>query len=235
MTLADFNTLKDKIINDSEYLSWIAQIAIIEREFANSSAFNNSIALDHGLKHMNRVAQNTYKLMQEYGCRNNLCRLGFIAGLIHDIGIIHGKKNHAETGANMCSNFLRKFAILKEDEIKIIKEAILTHGNGKNTSNIMGLILALSDKMDMCASRSLANSSPIKEIKSYKATIENATLKIYYEMSSSKGIEGLYIIPKSIDVPTSIAKKLKLNLAFYINDKLEDFSARSSYKGEIYK
>lgn len=234
MTLADFNTLKEKIINDTEYLNWMDRISLIEREFANSSEFNNSIALDHGIKHMQRVAKNTYDLMHDYGCDNNLCLLGYIVGLIHDIGIIHGKKNHAEKGANMCPDFLRKFSILNEDEIYLIKEAILTHGDGV-TQNIIGLFLALTDKIDMCKSRSLANTSPIKEIKNYKSTIDNHTLKINYEMSSLKGIEGLYIIPKSIDVPTSIAKELKLNIEFYINGKLEDFASRKYYKGEIYK
>lgn len=81
----ELEIIKQKIISDVEYQKWMKEIANIEKEFANSSDFNNKIALDHGIKHMNRVAMNVYKLMNEYGCDKSICNLGYIAGLIHDI------------------------------------------------------------------------------------------------------------------------------------------------------
>ena len=227
--------IKQKIIADKEYQKWMKEIASYEENFANSSEFNNKIALDHGIDHMNRVATNVYKLMHEYGCDSTSCNLGYIAGLIHDIGIINGKKNHAENGSIMVRPFLKRLDILDDKEIDIIKDAVANHGSGENTDNEIALFLAIADKADMCKKRSLGNSSPIQEIQNYHVDISNNTLNIYYELSSSKGIEGLYIIPKSIDVPKSIANRLGIQIKFYINDQEEDFSSRSDYTGEIYK
>ena len=59
---------KEKIILDEEYKIWMQEIAEVERELAISSEFNNKVALDHGIKHMDRVANNVYKLLKEYNC-----------------------------------------------------------------------------------------------------------------------------------------------------------------------
>ena len=223
--------IKQKIISDTEYQKWMKEIANYEGSFANSSEFNNQIALDHGIEHMNRVAMNVYKLMQEYGCDSTSCDLGYIAGLIHDIGIINGKKNHAQNGSLMVRPFLKRLDILSDVEIEKIEYAVAHHGSGENTDNEIALFLAIADKIDMCKARSLGNSSPIQEIESYHTTISHNTLNIYYELSSLKGLEGLYIIPKSIDVPKNIANKLGMQIKFYINNQEEDFASRYNYTG----
>lgn len=227
--------IKQKIISDIEYQKWMKEIANMEKEFASSSDFNNKIALDHGIEHMNRVAINVYKLMNEYGCDKNICNLGYIAGLIHDIGIIHGKKNYAENGSNMVEVFLKKFDLLNDIEIEEIKNAVATHSDGENAKNYIGLFLAIADKIDMCKERFLGKTSPIQDICSYSSNININTLEIHYEMSSPKGIEALYMIPKSIDVPTKIANSLGIKIKFYINGKSENFVNRKEFKGKIYK
>lgn len=227
--------IKQKIISDIEYQKWMNEIAIIENEFANSSDFNNKIALDHGIEHMNRVAINTYKLMNEYGCDKSTCTLGYIAGLVHDIGIIYGKKNHAAAGSDMVEAFLKRFDFLDNIEIEKIKNAIAVHSDGENAKNDIGLFLSVADKIDMCKERLLGKSSPIQDIISYSTNINNNTLEIHYEMLSPKGIEALYMIPKSIDVPTKIANSLGIKIKFYINGKPENFVNRNEYNEKIYE
>lgn len=231
----DLQIMKQKIISDIEYQKWMEEIERLQQSFASSSEFNSKIALDHGVEHMSRVAENVYKLMNEYGCYEDSCNLGYIAGLIHDIGIIKGKKNHAENGSHMVKPFLTKLDLLNDIEIDKIKDAVAKHGSGENTGNEIAFFLALADKIDMCKKRSLGNCSPIQEIQSYRANISHNTLNIYYELSSRKGIEGLYIIPKSIDVPQNIANRLGIQIKFYINGKEENFADRLNYTGEIYK
>ena len=227
--------IKQKIISDDEYIKWMEEISIVENEFANSSEFNNIVALDHGIQHMNRVAETVYKLMKEYGCSKNVCYLGYISGLIHDMGMIHGKKNHAQNGSKMAKLFLKKLDFLNNSEIETVANAIATHGDGANAEGNIGLFLAIADKIDMCKERSLSKTSPIHLINSYNANINYDTLDVYYEMSSSKGIEALYMIPKSIDIPLKIAKDLGLKVKFFINGKIEDFADRKNYEGQIYK
>lgn len=83
--------------------------------------------------------------------------------------------------------------------------------------------------------RTLGTFSPIQSIKDYGVTIQNKILKISYEFSSKDGKIGLYMIPKSIDVPISIASSLGLQVEFYIDGKLEEFEDRNSYQGYVYK
>ena len=54
-----YNTLYEIINNKKE-------ISNVEKEFAISSEFNNKVALDHGIHHMDRVANNLYNLLKEY-------------------------------------------------------------------------------------------------------------------------------------------------------------------------
>lgn len=228
------SSIKQTIISNDEYIEWMNKISIVENDFAISSNFNNMIALDHGVKHMNRVAETVYKLMKEYGSSQDDCYLGYIAGLIHDIGMIYGKNNHAQNGSEMARNFLKKLNILDVNEIEVISSAIAIHGNGAITENNIGLFLTIADKIDMCKDRFLGEISPIQLIDGYRTNIHQNTIEIYYEMSSLNGVEALYMIPKSIDIPQKIAKYLGLKVKFFINGKKEDFIDRENYSGQVY-
>lgn len=227
--------IKQEIVLHEDYIKWGKEIKKFEESFANSSDFNNSVALDHGIKHMERVASQVYLLLKQYGCDEHTSCLGYIAGLIHDIGMIYGKENHAQNGSELSKIFLKKLQILTDSEIEIIANAILTHGNGKNAENCIGVILALVDKIDICKERSIGLYSPIKMIDSYSVNIKENTLVIDYKMISLQGKEGIYMIPKTIDVPIMLAEKLGLNIQFFINGVIEEFIDRNDYKGKIYK
>lgn len=226
--------IKNQIIEDTKYKLWMEEIAKVEKEFAISSKFNNMVALDHGIKHMDRVANNVYKLLKEYNCDNHTCILGYITGLVHDIGMIKGKKGHAENGSKFAEIYLKKFNFLNEKDISKITSAIKNHGNGGENPDEITAFLAISDKADMCKARSLGKLSPIQYIDDYNLKLENGVLQIRYTISNNKGKEGLYIIPKSIDIPEKLGSKLGLKVEFYINNKLEKFEDRKEYAGKIY-
>ena len=198
--------IKNQIIEDKEYKIWMKEIAKVEKEFAISSKFNNMVALDHGIKHMDRVANNVYKLLKEYNCNNHTCILGYVTGLVHDIGMIKGKKGHAENGSKLAEIYLKKFDFLNEKDIMQITKAIKNHGNGGENPDEIIAFLAISDKADMCKARSLGNLSPIQYIDDYNLRLENGILQMHYTISNNKGKEGLYIIPKSIDIPEKLGK-----------------------------
>lgn len=226
--------IKEKIILDEEYKIWMQEIAEVEREFAISSEFNNKVALDHGIKHMDRVANNVYKLLKEYNCDEHTCILGYITGLVHDIGMIKGKKGHAENGSELAKGFLQKFDFINEKDILKITNAIKNHGNGGENPDELTAFLAISDKADMCKARYLGNLSPIQFIDEYKLKLEKNVLELRYIISNNKGKEGLYTIPKSIDIPKKIGKELGLKVEFYINGEIEEFKDREKFKGKVY-
>lgn len=227
--------IKEKIILDNEYKNWMKKISNIENEFAVSSNFNNKVALDHGIEHMNRVANNVYKLLEEYNCKKNICILGYIAGLIHDIGMIYGKKGHAKNGAEMSKSFLKKLDFIDTRDIEKITNAIKNHGNGGTNADEITSFLTISDKVDICKSRFLGNVSPIQHIENYTINIKDGILQINYAMTDLKGKEALYTIPKSIDIPKTLGSNLGLKVEFYINEKYEQFKDREEYKGQIYQ
>lgn len=231
----DKKQIKQIILLDNEYKSWMEKIEKITKEFAKSCEFNNKIALDHGIEHMDRVANNVYQLLQGCNFSERICKLGYIAGLIHDIGMIEGKSGHAQKGAEMAKQFLEKLQLVDIDGMEVIINAIENHGDGGDTTEPIALSLAICDKADMCKKRSFGNLSPIQLIESYTMKVKQNKLQIYYKISNLKGKEGLYIIPKSIDVPKALAKKLGLQVEFYINGEYEEFQDREEYKGEIYQ
>lgn len=227
--------IKEKIILDDEYKNWMKKISNIENEFAVSSSFNNKVALDHGIEHMNRVANNVYSLLKEYNCSKDICILGYIAGLVHDIGMINGKKGHAENGAEMAKTFLKKLDFIDTRDIQKITNAIKNHGNGGTNTDEITSFLTISDKVDICKSRFLGTVSPIQYIENYTIKIKDGVLQINYTMTDLKGKEALYTIPKSIDIPKTLGNNLGIKVEFYINEKCEEFKDREEFKGQIYQ
>ncbi len=227
--------IKEKIILDDEYKDWMKKISNIENEFVISSSFNNQVALDHGIEHMNRVANNVYSLLKEYNCSKDICILGYIAGLVHDIGMIKGKKGHAENGAEMSKSFLKKLDFIDIRDIQKIANAIKNHGNGGRNPEEITSFLTISDKVDVCKSRFLGDVSPIQYIENYTIKINNGVLQINYRMNDLKGKEALYTIPKSIDIPKRLGSNLGMKVEFYINERCEEFKDREEYKGQIYQ
>lgn len=228
-------SIKQIITLNDEYKDWMEKISNIENEFALSSDFNNKVALDHGIEHMDRVANNVYKLLEEYNCNKKICKLGYIAGLIHDIGMIYGKKGHAQNGAEMAKIFLEKLKLVDICDIQTITNAIKNHGDGGVSPDIITSVLAISDKIDMCKKRSLGKLSPIQFIENYTINIKDGVLHINYIMTDLKGKEGLYIIPKSIDIPRTLGSNLGLQVKTYINGEYEKYKDRKDYKGKIYQ
>ncbi len=233
--MLDKKEIKQKITSDNQYKNWIGKIQSITNEFAISSEFNSKVALDHGIKHMDRVANNVYKLLKECNFDEKTCNLGYIAGLIHDIGMIDGKTGHAQKGAEMAKIFLEELNLVERCDIKVITDAIENHGNGENSIEPITLSLAICDKIDMCKERSLGDLSPIQCIENYTMKVQENILQINYTMSDTKGKEGLYIIPKSIDIPRTLSTKLGMQVEFYINGRQEEFEDRIEYKGQIYQ
>lgn len=233
--MLDKKEIKQKITSDYQYKNWMEKIQSVTNEFAISSEFNSKVALDHGIEHMDRVADNVYKLLKECSYEEKTCKLGYVAGLIHDIGMVEGKKDHAQKGAEMAKIFLEELDLADSSDIEVIIDAIKNHGDGGDTTEPVTLSLAICDKADMYKKRSLGKLSPIQLIDNYTIEVQENTLQINYVMTDLRGKEGLYIIPKSIDIPKMLGTKLGLQVEFYINGKYEEFKDRTEYKGQIYQ
>lgn len=227
-----------KILNDNIYKMWLKLIDEDGIQFANSNEINAEVALDHGYRHTNLVAENTAKLLYQFGCDEKIIFLGYISSLLHDIGIINGKKEHAKSSCNIAIEYLGKFDIFSDNDINLIENAIRYHGNGLNIKSPIDAFITISDKLDFTKDRRIESkykiTSKIDEILSVNFNIKNGKLIIEYTVTDKFDNSAFYIIPKSIDIPVIIGNKIDLDIEFYINGKIEKFEDRSNYTGYVY-
>ena len=135
----------DLLYNDKELNSIIDSINKINE--------NNLLAC-HGRYHTTFVIKTIEQLLTELNFSENTIELGKIAGLLHDIGTVNGKKGHAHRSSEMCIHFLDKTRLSQESK-DIIIHAIEDHSNGNEINSPVGAALLLADKIDISKNRVL--------------------------------------------------------------------------------
>ena len=106
----------------------------------------------HGRYHAMYVVNVTEHILRSLSYDEHTVELGKIAGLLHDIGNIYGRVDHARVGAIMCAEFFGKVDLTIEDW-QIIQNAILEHSNGDNINSAVHAALLIADKIDMSKGR----------------------------------------------------------------------------------
>lgn len=102
----------------------------------------------HGRYHTTFVVNTIEIILKKLGYSDNVVELGKIAGLLHDIGTITGKKNHAIKSSEMCNKFLDTLTLSKEEK-EIIIHAIEDYSNGNAINSPVGASLLLADKINI--------------------------------------------------------------------------------------
>lgn len=108
----------------------------------------------HGRYHTTFVINTIEYLLTKLNFEKDIIELGKIAGLLHDIGIIEGKKGHAHRSSEMCIHFLDKTKLPQKSKDTII-HAIKDHSNGDDIKTPVGAALLLADKIDISKNRVL--------------------------------------------------------------------------------
>jgi len=85
--------------------------------------------------------------------------LGKIAALLHDIGYIAGRWNHAQKSAALAMVFLTGLDRFIPDEINAIVQAIEDHSGGMCISSAVGAALLFVDKVDFSKRRNLPSET----------------------------------------------------------------------------
>ncbi|MFA5602148.1 MAG: HD domain-containing protein [Bacilli bacterium] len=225
------------ILQDEEYLDYMRKIQKITLEFAESSEANGSIAFNHDLDHAVFVAERTKKLLKDLKSDEKTCKLGYIAGLLHDIGMINGKKGHADAGFLLAESYLNKFNLSYGDKC-VILSAIKNHGGDSEINTTIDACIVVADKShfdrDRVIKSKYSSHSKLNYIISNDVLIKGNRLILRYEVDDEFDKSIFYIIPKSIDTIVETSKKLRLIPIFYINEKEENFSDRNCYSGHVY-
>lgn len=110
--------------------------------------------VNHGFIHIRNVLAHAKELAREFGLTNPQRKNLYIACVLHDIGYLGGRKDHAESGAILARECLSKCG-LKQTDISVICSAIALHG-GKDKAAFLCPVarcLAIADKMDLTRDR----------------------------------------------------------------------------------
>lgn len=107
-------------------------------------------ALEHSYRHAEIVSERTNLILKGLDYDKNTCRLGQIAGYLHDIGNIINRYEHGRSGALLVLPFLKSFK-LSQLEISTIVGAIGNHeeNSGGFSVNPVSAAVLIADKSDV--------------------------------------------------------------------------------------
>jgi len=125
------------------------------RQFLEASALQMTTLgyTEHSFRHCRLVSNKCGEILTSLGYEPRMVELARIAGYLHDIGNAVNRLNHAQTGAVLAYDFLRRQEMPVEEAIPIMM-AIANHDEEVGIPvNAVAAALILSDKADVHRSR----------------------------------------------------------------------------------
>ena len=108
---------------------------------------------EHSMVHCQKVAKVANDILKSLGYDARTAELARIAGLMHDIGNVVNRVDHAQTGAFIAFEILTRLGMEPREIAKVIS-AIGNHDEGTGTAvNQISAALILADKTDVRRSR----------------------------------------------------------------------------------
>lgn len=108
---------------------------------------------DHSEVHTTLVAENAARILKEFGYDEHSQQLAKIAGFMHDIGNAINRTRHAEYGALLANDILKRYNISIEDRIEIVT-CISNHDESTGGSvDAISAALIIADKTDVRRNR----------------------------------------------------------------------------------
>jgi len=151
----------------------------------------------HGRYHAMYVVGVVENILQSLSYDIRTVELGKIAALLHDIGNIAGRWNHARKSAALASVLLDYPVDLSQEEKSMIIQAIEDHSAGNNISSAIGAAVFIADKVDITKKRiqRFENSDPfhknLQQINDAKICASNDAITINYITSDAFSKENL--------------------------------------------
>lgn len=132
----------------------------------------------HGRYHTMFVVDTVEYLLKSLSYNSKIVEFGKIAALLHDIGNIAGRWNHARKSTALAEVFLDDLEELLPTEKNMIVQAIGNHSDGENIMSPIGAALLLADKVDVSKRRRL-HIEPIDNWYSNLLQIEDMDINIW--------------------------------------------------------
>jgi HD superfamily phosphohydrolase YqeK len=211
----------DIILNDNYIIETFDKISSLE----NSEPNEYGVA-HHGLIHSINVSKTIEYIMNKLNYSYDYIIAGRVSAIMHDLGCINGKSDHASRSHEIAKKYLKKLDIKYKKEIL---NAILNHSNCTNASGDLDIILFLADKLDIAKDRvgpggyDFIGMRQLQYIEKIIIYIENQVLTVEFLTSSALNFEELnnfYFIDKVFDSIKKFSNKFSLSYKIIINKKV---------------
>lgn len=108
--------------------------------------YNNNVG-GHGIEHIQFVIDRSFQLIHEFDLNVNY-NMVYVIAVFHDLGYPIDKENHEKVSAEMFFNNKTMKTFFTEEQIKIIKEAIIDHRASLEYTarSIYGKIISSADR-----------------------------------------------------------------------------------------
>lgn len=211
----NFNT----ILNDDKILNYYNEI---------DNSKEDIWWVHHNQQHVKNVADLCEQIGIGLGFDNNFIEEVKIAALLHDLGSVYGKKNHAIRSYEMAKEYLSKQNIKLKNK-KDVLEAIKIHTDGFTTKNKIACVLMLGDKLDIKDTRITEYGKTIigirqwQYIKNINLDIKKDYIKIELICSSNlneKEFRDFYSTKKLFKAIENFKKNIHVEIDLIINKKI---------------
>ena len=125
-------------------------LALLEKGNANLGVLGFT---DHSKSHCALVADRAAYILKTLGFSEQEQELAKIAGFMHDIGNAINRKHHAEWGALMARDILKKYDLSLEDQITVISAVSHHDESTGGAMDAVSAALILADKSDVRRNR----------------------------------------------------------------------------------
>jgi HD superfamily phosphodiesterase len=139
----------------------------------------------HDIGHVAKVSETAAYILKELGYSERHIELAKIAGLIHDIGNMVNRHDHAQTGAVLAFKILKDMG-MDPEEIVLVTSAIGNHDESTGMPvNLISAALILGDKADVRRSRVRNDDFATFDIHDrVNYAVEQATVHVNHEDKS---------------------------------------------------
>lgn len=196
---------------------------IDKREEENEDAWGH-----HNFNHVNNVKNLVVEILDKMDASDELIEEAKIAAILHDVGALQGKANHAYRSYEFAKSYFENNNIKLKDN-DLILEAIKNHSDGFDSDNIIQLSLILADKLDIKYTRptksglNIPGNRQYKNIEDIHIEIDNNTLKIKFISNNElnkEELDNFYFMKKVSNSIKSFAKKFDLKHEVYLNNNI---------------
>lgn len=181
----------------------------------------------HNFQHIKNVTHIVEDILKSLNVDDNTISKTKIACLLHDIGILYGKENHAYRSYEMAKEYFKENSISFVG-IEEVLDAIRDHSNKFDSDSIITLALILGDKLDIKKTRitndgkNVIGNRQYSHIEDIIIAIESDTITIDFKTDNKIDIIELneyYFTQKVFFAINSFSSKMNLKPIILLDDK----------------